>query len=57
MNSSATAVGSLLGAGMLKALGDWPHAYATVFIASAVLRAVVLMLRPARPRVRAIAVS
>ncbi len=57
MNSSATAVGSLLGAGMLKALGDWPHAYATVFIASAVLRGVVLMLRPARPRVQAVTVS
>ena len=57
MNSAATAVGSLLGAGMLRALGDWPHAYAAVFIASAVLRGVVLMLRPARPRVQAIAVS
>lgn len=57
MNSAATAIGSLLGAGVLKALGDWPHAYATVFIASAALRGVVLMLRPARPRVQAVAVS
>lgn len=57
MNSAATAIGSLLGAGVLKALGDWPHAYATVFIASAVLRGVVLMLRPARPRMQAVAVS
>lgn len=57
MNSAATALGSLVGAGMLRALGDWPHAYAAVFIASAVLRGVVLLLRPARPRVHAVQVS
>ncbi len=48
LNCIAVAIGSLIGAGVLMALGDWPYAYASVFVLSGVLRAAVLVIRPVR---------
>jgi hypothetical protein len=57
MNCAATAGGSLIGAAVLKGLGDWMHAYAAVFVLSGLLRAGVLLVRPPRPRPQAVVVA
>ena len=57
MNCAAMAIGSLVGAAVLKSLGDWPHAYEAVFVLSGVLRAATLLVRPPHVRVAATIVA
>jgi MFS family permease len=57
MNCAGGALGSALGAGLLKWCGEGSGAFATVFVVSGVLRVAALALRPARHHAAAVKVA
>jgi MFS family permease len=57
MNCAGSAVGSLVGAGLLKVIGEGQAGFAAVFVVSGALRIAVLALRPARRHVTAVQVA
>ena len=57
MNCAGGALGSALGAGLLKWCGEGPAAFATVFVVSGVLRVAALALCPARRHTVAVTVT
>ena len=57
LTCAAQASGSLLGAALLKAFETPTTGYAAIFVLSGVLRLLVLLVRPPRPRARAVTVS
>jgi MFS family permease len=57
LTCAAQATGSLLGAFLLRVFAEPAVGYAALFTASGVLRLLVLLVRPPRPRTRAVTVS